>query len=281
MRADPPPESFEALALPFVEDVRRFAFSLTRDGDEAEDLVQDTFLKAFRSWDSFTPGNCRSWLFTICRNTFYRRFHRERKRDAIENDVGDPDALPTVLGHAQAHSLGLGDLFDRLDVRPAFRQALGRLPDAFREIVTLVDVEDLSYGEAADVLDLPLGTVRSRLFRARRRLQESLIDQAIDLGLAVPGAQRQSTDQPPADLVIPGECEGVVRGLWDLIDDELPPDRSARLQAHLEACESCRTHEVFERRLVGELARLRHEPVDGAALRLRVRATLEAAGSRH
>jgi RNA polymerase sigma-70 factor (ECF subfamily) len=139
---------FEEVALPLIPDVSRFAYSLTRDPDEADDLVQDTYLKAFRAWHTFSPGtNVRSWLFTICKNTFRRRFRRERVRPEVEQEaVGDDDAMPTVLSHVNAERLGLGDLFDRLDV--------------------------------------PVGTVRSRLFRARRRLQEHLIDQAIDMGIA-------------------------------------------------------------------------------------------------
>jgi RNA polymerase sigma-70 factor (ECF subfamily) len=177
---------FEEVALPLIPDVSRFAYSLTRDPDEADDLVQDTYLKAFRAWHTFSPGtNVRSWLFTICKNTFRRRFRRERVRPEVEQEaVGDDDAMPTVLSHVNAERLGLGDLFDRLDVQPALEQGLAELPELFREIVALVDLEGLSYHEAAEILDVPVGTVRSRLFRARRRLQEHLIDQAIDMGIA-------------------------------------------------------------------------------------------------
>jgi RNA polymerase sigma-70 factor (ECF subfamily) len=177
---------FEEVALPLIPDVSRFAYSLTRDPDEADDLVQDTYLKAFRAWHTFSPGtNVRSWLFTICKNTFRRRFRRERVRPEVEQEaVGDDDAMPTVLSHVNAERLGLGDLFDRLDVQPALEQGLADLPELFREVVALVDLEGLSYHEAAEILDVPVGTVRSRLFRARRRLQEHLIDQAIDMGIA-------------------------------------------------------------------------------------------------
>ena len=176
--------SFEAIALPLIPDVSRFAYSLTRDSDEADDLVQDTYLRAFRAWSSFTPGtNIRGWLFTICKNTFRRRFKREKLRVEIEREGGDDDAMPVVISYLGAHRRGLGDLFDRIDVRPALSAALAELPEIFRAIVQLVDIEGLSYQEAAEVLEVPVGTVRSRLFRARRRLQEGLFVQAADMGL--------------------------------------------------------------------------------------------------
>ena len=80
--------SFEDVALPLIPDVSRFAFSLTRDSDEADDLVQETYLRAFRAWHTFTPGtNVRSWLFTICKNTFRRRYTREKARPEIEKEA--------------------------------------------------------------------------------------------------------------------------------------------------------------------------------------------------
>ena len=181
---------FEDVALPLIPDVSRFAFSLTRDPDEADDLVQDTYLRAYRAWHTFTPGtNVRSWLFTICKNTFRRRFRREKARPDVEQEaVGDDDALPIVMSHVQADRLGLGDLFDRLDVQPALEEGLAELPELFREVVALVDLEGFSYHEAAQILDVPVGTVRSRLFRARRRMQEHLINQAVDMGIAAGGA---------------------------------------------------------------------------------------------
>lgn len=186
--------SFEEVALPLIPDVSRFAYSLTRDSDEADDLVQDTYMRAFRAWSSFTPGtNIRGWLFTICKNTFRRRFKREKLRVEIEREGGDDDAMPIVMSQIGATRRGLGDLFDRLDVRPALAAALDDLPDLFRAIVQLVDIEGLSYQEAADVLEVPVGTVRSRLFRARRRLQEALLVQAADMGLTSAIERSEST----------------------------------------------------------------------------------------
>lgn len=253
-----PDESFEATALPYIDDVRRFALSLTRDESDADDLVQDTFLKAFRSWASYTPGtNLRGWLFTICRNTFNRQFRRERARPDIEREAGDDDALPTVIGHIRAERLGLGDLLDRIDVQPALKTALDGLPDAFREVVTLVDLEEFSYAEAAEVLDVPVGTVRSRLFRARRRMQTSLLQHAIDMGLA-PETDLEAPLEPA--VAFPPDCEVVVRALWDIVDETAPTLDLQRFKEHLDQCEYCQAHADFERRLVREIADLREDP---------------------
>lgn len=173
---------FEATALPFVDDVARFALSLTRDEADADDLVQETFLRAFKGWHTFQPGtNCRKWLFTICRNAFLRR--RQKRQRFVHSDEGDLDSMPIVLTHVAAHRSGIGDLFDRIDVRPAIERAIEELPEPHHSIVVLVDVEGLAYDEAAEILEIPVGTVRSRLFRARRRVQESLLEHAADMGL--------------------------------------------------------------------------------------------------
>lgn len=193
----PDAATFERVALPHIESVGRFALSLTRDTAESEDLVQETFLRALRGWHTFTVGTeCRSWLFTICRNTFLRM--RSSRRIEEESIEGDADALPAVLSHVAAAQEGLGDLFDRIDVRPAIERAVAELPEPHRSIVVLVDLEGLSYEEAARVLDVPLGTVRSRLFRARRQVQEALIAHARDMGLARPKGPRLG---PPTDIV--------------------------------------------------------------------------------
>lgn len=169
--------------MPHFDAVARFALSLTRDRSDADDLVQETYLRAFRAWKTFRPGNdARRWLFAICRNCFLRI--RERYRTLVEWDEGDPDAMPTVLAHAEAVQNGLGGLFDVLDVRPAVKRAIDALPEPHHSVLVLIDLEDLSYDEAAAVLEVPVGTVRSRLFRARRLIQEALIAYAQDAGIS-------------------------------------------------------------------------------------------------
>lgn len=192
--AEDPPD-FESLTLPHLEAVARFALSLTRDRADADDLVQETYLRAFRGWKTFRPGSDpRRWLFAICRNAFIRT--RQQHRLLVESDDGDLDAMPAVLSHVQAKRDGLADLFERIDVRPAIERAIDNLPEPHHTVLVLVDLESHSYEEAAAILEVPVGTVRSRLFRARRMIQEALIAYAQDAGFA-----RQRPDERRTDAI--------------------------------------------------------------------------------
>jgi RNA polymerase sigma-70 factor (ECF subfamily) len=176
-------DAFEREALPWIDDVYRFALSLTRDESDADDVVQDTFLRAYRSWHTYMPGSdCRRWLFTICRNVFLRS--RERARPTVELDATDVDATAAGAVYSTAVHEGFEDIFSRLDLAPAISDALDRVPEPFRSALIIVDVEDQSYESAAEVLGVPIGTVRSRLFRGRRLMQEQLLTYAIDAGFA-------------------------------------------------------------------------------------------------
>jgi RNA polymerase sigma-70 factor, ECF subfamily len=184
---------FQEEALRWLPDVTRYALSLTRDEADADDLVQETFLRAYRSWDQYTPGTeSRGWLFTICRNLFLRT----RQRDSRQVQCDDPEleALAAAAVHASAHQSGYGDLFARIDLSEAVERALAGLPEAFREAVILVDLQDQSYETAANVLDVPVGTVRSRLFRGRRLLQEALLTYARDAGLVPTGGEPSESE---------------------------------------------------------------------------------------
>jgi RNA polymerase sigma-70 factor (ECF subfamily) len=175
---------FESVTLRHLDAVARFALSLTRDRADADDLVQETYLRAFRGWKTFHLGtDARRWLFAICRNVFLRS--RRRRQTLVESDDGDVDAMPAVLTHVQAMHAGLGQLFELLDVRPAVERAIAELPEPHHTVLVLVDLEEHSYQEAASILDVPVGTVRSRLFRARRMIQEALIAYAEDAGIAL------------------------------------------------------------------------------------------------
>ncbi len=179
--------AFERDALPWLDDVYRFALSLTRDESDADDVVQETFLRAYRSWHTFIPGtDCRRWLFTICRNVFLRS--RERQRPTIDLEDGEQDAVAAGSVYAAARERGYDDIYARLDLAPALRDAIDELAEPFRSAVILVDVEDLTYESAAEVMQVPIGTVRSRLFRGRRLLQEKLLTVAEDLGFTPAGA---------------------------------------------------------------------------------------------
>ena len=174
--------AFEREAMPWIEDVHRFALSLTRDESDADDVVQDTFLRAYRSWHTYMPGSdCRRWLFTICRNVFLRS--RERARPTVELEATEIDAA--VAGTLYGMSERLDDVLSRLDLAPAITDALANVPEPFRSTLIIVDVEDQSYEAAAELLAVPIGTVRSRLFRGRRLMQEQLITYAVDAGFAL------------------------------------------------------------------------------------------------
>jgi RNA polymerase sigma-70 factor (ECF subfamily) len=172
---------FERLTMPHLHEVARFARSLTRDEVRADDLVQDTYLQAMRGWHTFQPGSDpRRWLFTICHNMFLRTIRREaRYVDAPEDDP-ELDSAATAKAHWRAMDAGVAEIVDRMDLADAIGRALAELPEHYRSVVVLIDVEGYSYEDAAVVLDIALGTVRSRLFRARRLLQDMLFDHARD-----------------------------------------------------------------------------------------------------
>jgi RNA polymerase sigma-70 factor (ECF subfamily) len=184
---------FTEEALPHMEAVFRFALRLSRGRqDEAEDLVQDTFLQAFRAWDSYTPGtNCRSWLFTICRNRFLRGEERRGRRPEVPESQLDAAAEALAAGtygpvDTMDPQRGFWDSFIDTEVL----RAVDALPTAFREVVVLSDVEGLSYPELVQVLGVPIGTVKSRLFRGRRLLQRALYDYGVEMGYVRGEAKR-------------------------------------------------------------------------------------------
>ena len=177
---------FEEEALPHLDAVYRFALRLSGAPDEAEDLVQETFLRAYRAWDQYERGTkAKSWLFTICRNVFLRRRERAQRHDEIVSEsTGRTGPAEGVVNPIWVSALGTdpeGDFFDSI-VDDRIVEAIAHLPEEYRVAVLLSDVEGLPYAEIADMLDVPVGTVKSRLFRGRRRLQEVLYDHAVEMG---------------------------------------------------------------------------------------------------
>jgi RNA polymerase sigma-70 factor, ECF subfamily len=176
-------EAFSAVALPLLPTIARIARALAGNEADADDLVQETFLRAYRYWHTFEAGtDCRVWLSTICRNAL-RDMRRRTAREDIVEDL-ELESLAAVRAHKAARAAGLEDMYTRLDLGPAILRELGRLEPIFREIVVLCDIEERSYEEIAVYLDIPVGTVRSRLYRGRRRLQETLMAYALDAGFA-------------------------------------------------------------------------------------------------
>jgi RNA polymerase sigma-70 factor (ECF subfamily) len=170
-------EEFERLALPVAAALYRTAHRLSSRPDDAQDLVQETFLRAYRTFENFREGtNAKAWLFTILYSIVANRWRAER-RAPDELAVDDVEAR---FGAAVA-SADRGpeqSLLARLDAAPEVDRALRSLPDAQRAAVLLVDVEELTYDEAAAVLECPVGTVRSRLARGRQQLYLSLTEYA-------------------------------------------------------------------------------------------------------
>ncbi len=182
--------TFEAEALPHLDAVYRFALRLSGSPMDAEDLVQETFLRAYRAWEQYTPGtHAKSWLFTICRNVFLRQRERVVRHDEIvrqaarTHESGDTAEATLFAGTADVDPEGE---FFREIVDDSILAAIDALPDDFREAVVLSDLEGLPYAEIAEVLDIPVGTVKSRLFRGRRLLQKTLYDYAVDNGYIRP-----------------------------------------------------------------------------------------------
>jgi RNA polymerase sigma-70 factor (ECF subfamily) len=164
---------FEADALASLDSLYRTALRLTRAPADAEDLVQETYLKAFRAADSFKPGtNLRAWLFTILHNTARNRI-RDLAREAVSVDselVERAAEMPRSSAVAETPET----LLLRDTLAPELQAAIDALPEAFREAVWLRDVEEFSYAEIAEMLSIPVGTVMSRISRGRHLLFERL-----------------------------------------------------------------------------------------------------------
>jgi RNA polymerase sigma-70 factor (ECF subfamily) len=173
---------FEDLAVPLLDRVYTVALYLTKNQHEAEDLLQETFARAYRFWHQFTPGtNCKAWLMTILHNNFRNRYReRQRQQHTVEFDETGPqlsDVVNAAAAEKTPEDLVLSQMLDG-----EVEAALKSLPGEFLEAILLVDLQELSYEEAAGVLDCPIGTVRSRLSRGRRLLQAALQQYAEEHG---------------------------------------------------------------------------------------------------
>lgn len=165
---------FEKLIVPEMLFLARVARTMSHSGAEADDLAQDTLVKAFRAMDSFDGRHPRAWLARIARNTAINRDERNREFLSDEGSI-EPEPPP-------GHTSDPQELVAGAEIDTVLRRALDDLPGAFRVVVQLVDVEGLSYQETANALEVPVGTVMSRLHRARTRLRNALAGTHLDRG---------------------------------------------------------------------------------------------------
>ena len=186
--------NFTELAMPLMDSLYSGALRMTRNPADADDLVQETYLRAYRGFGGFQEGtNLKAWMYRILTNTYINSY-RAKQRRPQESELDDVDDLYLYRRVGGLESAGLGrsaedELMDTF-VEAEVKAAVEALPENFRLPVILADVEGFAYKEIAEILDIPIGTVMSRLHRGRKALQKSLFDYAVTHGLA---------DDPDAD----------------------------------------------------------------------------------
>jgi RNA polymerase sigma-70 factor (ECF subfamily) len=169
-------ESFERLVLPHLDDAYALACLLLRDETDAQDVVQDAVLRALRFYDAQRDGNERAWLLAIVRNCCYT-WHRRRKPDRLSMSYSDAEAAPQLQAKGQVDAQAV-----QASEQAVINRALALLPAEYREVVVLREVQNLSYREISDVTGVPMGTVMSRLARARKQLASLLRPHILEAG---------------------------------------------------------------------------------------------------
>lgn len=219
-------KAFEEEVLPHLSALYRFALHLSGNPAEAEDLVQETMLLSLRAWDRVDPpSNVRAWLMTILRHRFYNEYNRSQR----VVDLGDD---PEPASFAIYERLGAdpeGEFFARI-VDDRIWGVIDALPAEYRTALILSDVDQMSYAEIAQVLAVPIGTVRSRIFRARRSVQGALHGYAVEMGY-ICGA--------PAQISTGEVCQADRGLLLDYLKQELSGQVADRITEHLQICCDC------------------------------------------
>lgn len=191
---------FEAAAMPFVDSLYNTAFRMTRNSEDAQDLVQETYFKAYRHYDKFQEGtNFKAWLFKILKNSFINNYRKKQSRplqtdfaeieDAFENRLSDEVSRKIKSPEEEF----LKDVLDE-DVQ----QAMDELPDDYRMAIVLADLEGFSYKEIAEILEVPLGTVMSRLYRGRKLLEHTMLEYARQHGYLRNGSPAKMRNREPS-----------------------------------------------------------------------------------
>jgi len=170
-------QDFERQTMPFVESLYNTALRLTRNPQDAEDLVQETFLRAYRGFHQYTPGtNLKAWLFRILKNAFINEYRKRKSTPPQEDFAGIEDAFEARIDQDRVESIKNPEqeALDR-SIDERVKQALDALPTDYRMAIVLADLEGFSYKEIAEILEVPIGTVMSRLYRGRKLLEEALL----------------------------------------------------------------------------------------------------------
>ena len=187
-------QEFESVALPLLDYLYGAAMRMTRDRAEAEDLVQDTMIRAYRFWSKFEPGtNIKAWLLTILRNTFITGVNKRNRARQFKQELGqqaESMGMEGTLPHTNPSTIAPDEALAQTTERQQILEALDSLPEDYRTAVSLADLQGLSYREIADIVECPIGTVMSRLYRGRKILHKLLFDHAVKSG-------RIASDHPP------------------------------------------------------------------------------------
>ncbi|MEO5930985.1 MAG: sigma-70 family RNA polymerase sigma factor [Candidatus Kapaibacterium sp.] len=177
--------AFEREAIPHMDALFNFAIRMTLDQPEAEDLVQETYLKAFRFFDKFEEGtNCKAWLFRIMKNSYINRYRKSQKSPETVDYESVQEFYHTIRPSGSPNAEGSADALFANIMDDEVTLAMEDLPEDFRTVVILCDIEGLTYEEIAEFVDCPVGTVRSRLHRGRKLLRDSLLGYAASRGYA-------------------------------------------------------------------------------------------------
>jgi len=188
-RANHRSSAIERELFPHLEALHGYALYLTRQREQAEELTQETLLKAVNSFHQYQPGtNCKAWLFRIMHNTWLNALRKRRPEVELDDQLLDANTREDLAAFGQANRTPEESFVSQMS-RSRVREAIEKLPDEFRAVVVLADLEELSYKEIAEVLSCPIGTVMSRLHRGRKMLRQRLFRWAQEMGLVAEPAE--------------------------------------------------------------------------------------------
>ena len=174
---------FEAAAIPYLDGLYNMAFRLTRNAEDAEDLVQETYFKAYKHYDKFEAGtNLKAWLFRIMKNTFINGYRKRQSQPPQSAFSGIEDSFESLVEASDGQVKNPEQEFLAKVLDEDVQLAIDALREDYRMVILLIDLEGFSYKEAASILEVPVGTVMSRLYRGRRMLERVLLEYARDHG---------------------------------------------------------------------------------------------------